>query len=155
MWRRLALVLVGAWVGAALGGCIVYRAAKTTGELAATTVIVAGRTATAAVKTTGRVTTAALTSGGELTATGIESLAALAQAGMVTFFDAESGAVVRVPWRSGLTLHAAGLAADVAVAQRGIALVRRGQVVRSAARAGASLLLESGDVIRLAARVVR
>ena len=157
MSLRLVLhFLIGACTASSLGGCLVYRAAKTTGKLVATTVIVAGTTTTAAVKTTGRVATAVLTSGGELTATGIESLAALAQAGMVTMVDVATGAIVRVPWQEGMTLYQAGSAAKLAVAGRAIALVRQGRLVRSAAKkTGADLPLESGDVIQLAARVAQ
>jgi hypothetical protein len=152
--RRLifgVLVVAGSF---SLGGCIVYKAAKTTGELAATTVIVAGKTAGAVVKTTGKVAVSAITSTGSLTATGIESLAALAQAGMVTFVDVTTGVIVRVPWQEGMNLYTGGTQAEVVVARRVVDLVRRGKVVYQATRqADAGPKLESGDVVRLAGRV--
>lgn len=154
---RRASVLFGlAGVAALLPGCLAFKAAHATGELAANTVIVAGKTGTAAVKATGRVATSALNSSGALTATGIDSLAALAQAGMVTFVDVATGAIVRVPWSEGLGLQAAGAAAEIAVAERAIDLVRNGRLVYSAARQlTADPRLEPGDVVRVAGRVAR
>ncbi|MBP9913983.1 MAG: hypothetical protein KBF26_11320, partial [Opitutaceae bacterium] len=81
--HRIFCALALAVFGIFPAGCIFYKAAKTTGELVATTVIVAGKTTSAVVKTTGKVAASAITSTGSLTATGIESLAVLAQAGMV------------------------------------------------------------------------
>jgi hypothetical protein len=148
--RHAFQLILGAWFAGSLGGCLVYQALKTTGELAATTLIVAGKTATAAVKTTGKVAASAITSSGSLTATGIESLAALGGAGMVTFVDATTGGIVRVPWGEGMTLTSAGAAADLAVAGLAIDLVRQGRLVRSAtSRSGGDPLLEAGDVVRL------
>jgi hypothetical protein len=157
MHLRRVSVLVGLMTfGMALSGCLAFKAAHATGELAANTVIVAGKTGTAAVKATGRVATGAINSGGALTATGIESLAALAQAGMVTFVDVATGAIVRVPWSEGLSLHAAGAAAEVAVVDRAIDLVRNGRLVYSASRQlSRDPRLEPGDVVRLAGRVAR
>jgi hypothetical protein len=137
-------------------GCLLFKAAQTTGELAATTVIVAGKTTTAAVKATGRVAASAITSSGSLTATSIESLAKLAQAGMVTFVDVATGTMVRVPWSQGMTLQAGGAAAKLAVVQRAVAVVRNGRLVYSAARQlNADPVLEAGDVVRLAAQADR
>ena len=134
-------------------GCLVVEAVGTTGELAATTVIVATKTATAAVKTTGRIATSVIGGSGSLTAGSIEALAKLAQAGMVTFVDAATGVIVRVPWQKGMTLYAGGALAEVKVAERGIDLVRGGKLVFAAAkRARANPRLEAGDVVRLADR---
>lgn len=157
MHLRRVFVLIGLTAfSASLPGCLVFKAAHATGELAANTVIVAGKTGTAAVKATGRVATGAINSGGALTATGIESLAALAQAGMVTFVDVATGVIVRVPWSEGLSLHAAGAAAELAVVDRVIDLVRNGRLVYSAARQLAGdPRLEPGDVVRLVGRVAR
>lgn len=135
-----------------LSGCIFYKAAKTTGELAATTVIVAGKTAGVVVKTTGKVAASAITSTGSLTATGIESLAALAETGMVTFVDVTTGVIVRVPWQQGMTLYAGSSQAELAVAGRAVDLVRQGRVVYKATKqANTGPRLESGDVVRLSA----
>lgn len=137
-------------------GCLAYKAVKTTGEFAATTVIVAGKTATTAVKATGRVANSALSSSGALTATGIESLAKLAQAGMVTFVDVATGTIVRVPWEQGMTLYDGGAAAQVAVAGRAVDLVREGKLVYQAARKfRGNPALEAGDVVRLAGKIAR
>jgi hypothetical protein len=150
------MILAGAGLGGLLSGCLAFKAAHATGELAATTVIVAGKTTTAAVKATGKVANSAITSSGSLTATGIESLAALAQAGMVTFVDVATGAIVRVPWSEGLSLYTGGAAAEVAVAERAIDLVRNGRLVYSAARQlAADPRLEPGDVVRVAGRAAR
>lgn len=154
MLRRLlpGLVLTAMLMGTS--GCLVYKAVKTTGKLAATTVIVAGETATTAVKVTGRVANSALSSSGALTATSIETLAALAQAGMVTFVDVATGTVVRVPWQEGMTLGGAAAAARVQVARRAVDFVREGKLVYTAARAvRGSLVLNPGDVVRLAGRI--
>ncbi len=134
------------------GGCVAIKAVGTTGKLAATTVVVAGKTATSAVKTSGKVASAAIGAGGSVTVTGIEGLSALARAGMVTFVDVASGAVVRVPWRKGMTLAQAGDAARLRVARRAVALVRGGRLAYSTPRSSrGTLKLLSGDVIRLAA----
>jgi hypothetical protein len=131
----------------------VVEAVGTTGKLAAATVVVAGKTATAAVKTTGRIATSVIGGSGSLTAGGIEALAKLARAGMVTFVDAATGVVVRVPWQKGMTLYAGGALAEVRVAERGIDLVRRGRLIFTAAkRVRANPRLEAGDVVRLAGR---
>jgi len=154
--RRLVLgaFAVAGLVG--LNGCLVCQAVKTTGDLALTSVIVAGKTATAVVKTTGKVAGSAITSSGSLTASGIESLAALAQAGMVTFVDVVTGVIVRVPWEQGMTLHAAGAAAEVKVAERAVDLVRGGRLVYTAAKhMQANPPLQPGDVVRLAGRTRR
>ncbi|MFI5357515.1 MAG: hypothetical protein ACHQ4G_09285 [Opitutales bacterium] len=152
LWR--AGGLVGATLG--LGGCIVVSAVGTTGELAATTVIVAGQTATAVVKTTGKIATSAINGGGNLTATSIDSLATLGQAGMVTFVDVTKGAVVRVPWQTGMTLYGGGAAAAVQVAERAVALVRGGKLVYEVARqVHADVPLQAGDVVRLAGSIGR
>jgi len=134
-------------------GCIVIKAVSTTGKLAATTVIVAGKTATTVVKTTGRVASAAIGASGSVTVAGLEGLAALARVGMVTFVDVTSGALVRVPWREGMTLLQAGDLARLQVVKRAVALVRGGRLAYSAFRlARVSLRLLSGDVVRLASK---
>lgn len=150
IWRLIGSCLIVYAVG--LGaGCIAFKAVGTTGKLAATTVIVAGKTATKAVTTTGRVASAAMGAGGSVTVAGIEGLAALARTGMVTFVDVTTGALVRVPWREGMTLWQAGELARLQVAERSVALVRGGRLAYSAARdARVSLPLLSGDVVRLA-----
>lgn len=132
-------------------GCLAVKAVSTTGKLAATTVIVAGKTATTAVKTTGRIASAAIGAGGSVTVAGIEGLAALARVGMVTFVDVTTGALVRVPWREGMTLFQAGDLARLQVARRAVALVRGGRLAYSTSRsARGTLKLLSGDVVRLA-----
>ncbi len=150
----LLITAVGLMLGSS--GCFVYRVVKTTGELAATSVVAVGRTATAAVRTTGKVASSTITTSGSLTATSIESLGALAQAGMVTFVDVATGAIVRVPWQQGMTLYGASAAAQVKVAQRAVALVRDSKLVYSAAnQIGRDPMLQPGDVVRLAGRLNR
>ncbi len=154
--HRIFCALALAVTGLFPAGCIFYKAAKTTGELVATTVIVAGKTTSAVVKTTGKVAASAITSTGSLTATGIESLAALAQAGMVTFVDVATGVIVRVPWQEGMTLYAGGTTAEVALAGRAVDLVRRGKLVYKVAKQrSTNPRLEAGDVVRLAGRSTR
>lgn len=139
-------------VGGSLG-CVAFKAVGTTGKLAATTVIVAGKTATKAVTTSGKVASAAIGAGGSVTITGIESLAALARAGMVTLVDISTGALVRVPWQEGMTLWQAGELARLEVAKHAVAVVRGGQLAyATTGRVRESLPLQSGDVVRLAAR---
>lgn len=153
-WLLLA-GLAGALLAAA-SGCLMVKAVGATGELAATTVIVAGKTATTAVKTTGKVASSLISGSGSVTADGIEAMAALAHAGMVTFVDAATGVVVRVPWRDGMTLLSGGALADLQVAGRSIALVRAGKLVYTAARRVATNPhLESGDVVRVAGRLAK
>lgn len=133
-----------------LGGCTVYRVASVPVKVAATTVVVAGETAGAAVKATGKVATSAFNAAGRVGSSSLEASSQLAATGMVTFVDASTGAVVRIPWRRGMTLAAASADARLALAQRGLEIVRAGKVVYSAARlADAGAELASGDVVRL------
>jgi hypothetical protein len=96
-----------------LQGCLAYKVVSMPVKLAATTVVVAGETAGAVVTTTGKLAGSGVNAIGNIGSGGIDSAAKLAQAGMVTFVDASSGAVVRVPWRDGMTLAAAGGAARI------------------------------------------
>lgn len=133
-------------------GCLAYKAVTAPVKLAATTVVVAGEAAGAVVTTTGKVATSAVRAVGSVGSDGIDSAARLAQAGMVTFVDAASGAVVRVPWREGLTLASAGDAARLATARRAIDVVRAGRVIYSATKnseVSAAEVLAPGDVVRL------
>lgn len=133
-----------------LGGCLVYRAVTAPVKLAATTVVVAGETAGAVVTTTGRVAVSAVKAVGSVGSGGIDAAAKLTQAGMVTFVDAATGTIVRVPWQDGLTLARAGDTARISLAQRAIDVVRAGRIVFSASRgAGAGAPLAAGDVVRL------
>lgn len=139
---------------ALLGGCLVYQVVKVPVKVAATTVEVAGDAAGAVVVTTGKVAVKTVRATGSVAETGFDSIdatARLARTGMVTFADAANGAVVRVPWREGLTLAEAGQAARVRVAARTVAILREGKMVAAAsAGAGGGYALRPGDVVRLA-----
>ena len=81
---------------------------------------------------------------------GIDAAAKLAQAGMVTFVDGSTNAVVRVPWSTGMTLAGAGGAARIDLARRAVEVVRAGKVVYAASRPlGEGAALASGDVVRI------
>ncbi len=151
IWRALLGSGLLVWGIGFCAGCLAFKAVGTTGKLAAASVIVAGKTATTAVKTSGRVASAAIGASGSVTVAGIEGLAALARAGMVTFVDGTTGALVRVPWREGMTLWQAGDLAKLQVARRGVTLVRGGRLAYSESRrARGTLRLLSGDVVQLA-----
>ncbi len=134
----------------ALGGCLMYHAVTAPVKLAATGVVVAGETAGAVVTTTGKVATSTVRAVGNVGSGGIDAASRLTEVGMVTFVDAASGAVVRVPWQQGLTLAGASDAAKVSMARRAIDVVRAGKVVYSASRvSGEGAVLASGDVVRV------
>lgn len=134
------------------GGCLMYKAVTAPVKLAATTVVVAGETAGTVVTSTGKLVSSAARATGNVGSTGIDSAAQLAESGMVTFVDASSGTIVRVPWRDGMTLAAAGTDARLELASRAIEVVRAGRAVYSASRLdGHGAALASGDVVRLGA----
>lgn len=151
-WQRvapawLAVVLAaGAWPG-----CLAYKVVTVPVKLAATTVMVAGEAAGAVVSSTGKLAVSAANAAGNIGSGGIDAASRLAQVGMVTFVDASTGTVVRVPWQQGLTLAAgAGQAAQVDFARRAIDVLRAGKVVYSASQlSGDGAPLASGDVVRL------
>jgi hypothetical protein len=119
-------------------------------KLAATTPPVAGETAGAVVTNTGKLAVSAANATGSVGSGGLDAAAKLAQVGMVTFVDASTGTVVRVPWQEGITLAGAGDAAKVDVARRAIDVLRAGKVIYSASRGGSGgTALASGDVVRL------
>lgn len=131
-------------------GCLAYKVVSTPVKLAATTVIVAGEAAGAVVTTTGKLAASGVNAIGNVGSGGIDAAAKLAQAGMVTFVDVSTGAVVRVPWREGMTLAGAGTAARVDLARRAVDIVRAGKVIYSATRpSGEGAALASGDVVRM------
>jgi hypothetical protein len=133
-----------------LDGCLVYRAVTAPVKLVATTVVVAGEAAGAVVTATGRVAVSAVKAVGSVGGGGIDAAGKLAQAGMVTFVDATTGTLVRVPWQEGLTLARAGDAARISLVQRAIDVVRAGRVIFSASRGtGEGAPLAAGDVVRL------
>lgn len=133
------------------GGCLAYKAVTAPVKLAATTVIVAGETAGAVVTSTGKLAISAVNATGNVGSTGIDAAAKLAQAGMVTFVDASTGTIVRVPWQQGMTLAAAGNTAKVDIARRAIDVLRAGKVIYSASKlSGEGAALASGDVVRIA-----
>lgn len=147
--NRAALLLV-AVAGLGCGGCVVYHAVATPVKLAATGVVVAGETAGAVVTTTGKVAVSTVKAVGTVGSGGIDAAAKLTEVGMVTFVDAASGTVVRVPWQQGLTLASAGDVAKISMARRTVDVVRAGKVIYSASRGnGAGAELASGDVVRL------
>lgn len=147
---RFAIATLG--LGAALGvsGCLAYHVVATPVKVAATTVIVAGETTGAAVKATGKVATSAFNAVGNVGSSGIDAAARLTQAGMVTFVDASTGTVTRVPWRDGFTLASAGAEARVVLVKRAIDVLRAGTVVYSSRHlADPGAPLASGDVVRV------
>lgn len=141
-------------LSALAGGCIVVHAVATPVSLAATTVVVAGKTAGAVVTTTGKVASAAVNAGGSVATTamdGVDSTAKLARTGMVTFVDASNGAIVRVPWQQGMTLAGASDLAKVRALEQSVAIVRSGLVVYAATKTpDATVPVAAGDVVRLA-----
>lgn len=156
MIRRLSsfggaiMLMCGAGFGAGTG-CLAYKAVTAPVKLAATAVVVAGETAGAVVTTTRKVTVSAINAVGSVGSSGLDSAAKLTEAGMVTFVDAASGTIVRVPWQEGLTLAGAGESAKVSLARRAIDVVRAGRLIFSAsqgAKAGGAEL-SPGDVVRL------
>ncbi|HWA10780.1 MAG TPA: hypothetical protein VG838_15165 [Opitutaceae bacterium] len=148
-FRLLGLVLGPAAAGLS-AGCLVYQAVTTPVNLAATTVVAAGRTAGAVVSTTGKVASAAVSSSGSVAADTLEGAAKLAHAGMVTFVDASTGTVVRVPWQEGMTLAGAADAAKVRTAQQSLAILRSGLVVYAATKnPDVTVPVSAGDVVRL------
>ena len=147
--RRLLGVVLAAAAGAN-GGCVAYEVVATPVKVAADAVVVTGKTASAAVKATGRVAVSAFDAAGRVGSGGIDSVSKLATTGMVTFVDVGSGAVVRVPWRTGATLVSAGADARVRLAERAIDVVRRGAIVYSARRFdGRAAVVAGGDVVRI------
>ncbi|GAB1489225.1 hypothetical protein MASR2M8_16780 [Opitutaceae bacterium] len=138
-----------------LGGCLLARTVYAPVKLAGQTVIVAGETVGTAVITTGRVAGAALGATGTVTSDSLSALAALNTAGMVTFVDAASGAIVRVPWQEGMNLHVGTEAAKVRTARKVIDLVRAGRYLHSKleySEDAARIPIEAGDVVRISAR---
>jgi hypothetical protein len=128
----------------------VYKAVTAPVKLAATTVIVAGETAGTVVTTTGKLAMSGVNAVGNVGSGGIDAAAKLAQTGMVTFVDASTGTVVRVPWREGMTLAAASGAARIDFARHAVDIVRAGKIIYSATRPSAEgAALASGDVVRL------
>lgn len=145
--QRLALILLST---PGLNGCLAYKVVSTPVKLAATTVVVAGETAGAVVTTTGKLAVSGVNAIGNVGSGGIDAAAKLAQTGMVTFVDVSTGAVVRVPWREGMTLAGAGTAARIDLARRAVDIVRAGKVIYSATRpSGEGAALASGDVVRM------
>lgn len=148
-----ARLLPAAALGALLlatSGCLMYKAVTMPVKLAATTVVVAGETAGAVVSNTGKLVTSAANATGSVGSGGLDAAAKLAEVGMVTFVDASTGTVVRVPWQEGLTLAGASNAAKVDVARRAIDVLRAGKVIYSASRgSGEGAPLASGDVVRI------
>lgn len=147
--RRILALLLAA-DAAATSGCLVYTVVSTPVKLAADAVVVTGETAGAAVKMTGKVAKSAINAAGNVGSGGIDSASRLTQAGMVTFVDASTGTIVRVPWREGATLATAGADARLALASRAVDVIRAGAVVYSAKRASAVRAeLAPGDVVRI------
>jgi hypothetical protein len=150
-----SLSLRGAGVALPLlcSGCLLVHAVTTPVDLAATTVVAAGRTAGAVVSTTGKVAAATVNAGGSVltaAADGVDSAARLARAGTVTFVDAASGTVTRVPWQPGLTLAGAGEQAKIRAYEHAIAIVRAGRLVYSVSqKPDTSVALADGDVVRV------
>lgn len=137
-------------LGAGLTGCLMTKVVTAPVKLAATTIVVVGETAGTVVKTTGKVAASAVRAAGAVTDGGISAAAKLARAGMVTFVDGATGAVVRVPWSQGLTLAGGAQAARVRVAARAIQVIRAGQLAYAARNAIAGPVpLASGDVVRI------
>lgn len=152
--RRVAAALLLAAAGLLAQGCVVV-AATVAGAAAitATTVKTTAKVTTATVATTGKVTAAAITSSGDVAALSLESAARLARTGMVVLVDSGSGAVVELPWREGLELHAALEANQLRAAVKAVKIFREGRVIsrrlRARTDAGAGPPLLPGDVVEL------
>ena len=139
-------------LGWLFSGCLAYTVVSAPVTLAATTVAAAGETAGAVVSTTGKIAASAVRATGSVGSGGIDAAAKLARNGMVTFVDAATSNVVRVPWQGGLTLAGAGDAAKIRIAQRAVEVVRGGRLVYSATRVsggGTGTVLAAGDVVQL------
>lgn len=149
-WRQLLRFSAGSGSALLLTGCWAGKVATAPVKLAANTVVAVGETAGAVVSTTGRMAASVARAVGSVGSGGIDAAARLAEAGMVTFVDAGTGVIVRVPWQPGLTLAAAGESARIPLARRVIEIVRGGRLIQAAAPDPAALEpLASGDVVRL------
>jgi hypothetical protein len=147
--RAVAPAAAGLVIAGLLSGCIVASAITMPVKLVATTVVVVGETASTVVTSTAKVARSAMTAGSSVASDGLDGVAKLSHAGMVTFVDAASGSVVRVPWEQGFTLAKAKETAGMHVAKRAVDLVRAGKIVYSASRyGGAEIPLADGDVVR-------
>ena len=136
--RRLPAI-AAALAGASLGGCLVYDVASAPVKVAAGAAGVAGDVAIGTVKAAGSV------AGGA-----IRLAAGLAKAGTVTFVDVATNEVKRVPYRQGLTLFGASEEAKMGLAQRPVDIVRRGEVIYSAAKgADKNTSVAAGDVVQV------
>lgn len=147
---RILIAALFASAALSVSGCLAYHVVATPVKVAATTVIVTGETAGAAVKATGKLATSAFNAAGNVGSTGIDSAARLTQAGMVTFVDASTGTIVRVPWRQGFTVASAGAEARLELTRRAIDVLRAGSVVYSSHHlADNGVALAAGDVVRV------
>lgn len=143
----LAWMLGGIAVGCS--GCLATKVVTAPVKLAATTVVVAGDAAGAVVKATGKVVVGAVRATGTVADGGIAVAAKLARTGMVTFVDVATGAVVRVPWRQGLTLAGGADVAKVRLATQVVQVIRAGQLAYQLAQPKVALPLAAGDVVRV------
>lgn len=143
------LALAAAAAAASQAGCVAYTIVSAPVKVAADAVVVTGETASAAVKATGRVTVSVVNAAGRLGSDGVDASARLTEAGMITFVDAGTGAIIRVPWREGATLATAGADARLQLARRSIQVLRAGSVVLSSIHPVGATRLAAGDVIRI------
>lgn len=121
-------------------------------QLAATGVVAVGETAGAVVSTSGRLAAGAVRAAGSVGVGGLDAASRLAQDGMVTFVQATSGEVSRVPWRPGAMLADAALLAQVRIGAGSIELLRAGKRILSAKGSeAASISVAAGDVVRVLA----
>ena len=147
--RRLLAIMLAA-DAAASGGCVAYEVVATPVRLAGDAVVVTGKTAGAAVKVTGKMAVSAINAAGRVGSGGVDAASRLTTVGMVTFVDVSTGAVTRVPWRTGATLASAGADARVQLARRAIDIVRSGAVVFTSKQPVTSdARVLSGDVVRI------
>jgi hypothetical protein len=130
-----------------LSGCLLVRAVTTPVKVAATAVVAAGDASVAVISTTADVTTRVVRATGSAAGSGVDSAAQLAKAGTVTFVDAATGRVERIPWRKDLTLAAGAASAKVRLGTHAVEVIRGGKIAITAARDLLPLL--SGDVVRL------
>lgn len=137
-------------IALSVSGCLAYKAVTAPVKLAATTVITATEAAGAIVTNTGKLTVSAARAIGNVGSSGIDAAAQLAQTGMVTFVDPDSGTVTRIAWREGLTLASAGDAAKLELARKTVDVIRAGKLAYKAKAAeAAASALASGDVVRI------
>ena len=129
-------------IGALGGGCSVKKTMSATGSLLKSTITTTGKLAGQTLKT-----------GGELAKTGVKAAVDVVRPSLVTVVQESGKTVRRMPWKEGLTLHAATKNAQLDSGLKAIQILRGEQVIERSieeVRQGTrDLPLEEGDVIKL------